>query len=331
MHHIYHCNWTQKIHSLVIVGTCDAWHLLNRVLLAVTQPVILYCRMTNYELLRWLVETLSRDIHHYRMLVTFDVMSDYWLCGALQGPKNVHCSPADGMSRVPHYKNGVSDIRIHAVPDDIFFPEKWVYLSNSTWQFYLRYLLLPVIKNVCAKIPKNNKNEFLCLGNDFIALTTSSYTKSCIFLQKKCWDTRKWSRLGLWFCYLAHLLYSWPLEIVEWSWLVATKHICTEWKPLRPVLKSESNLLMHVQHKRLFILTVNFFVSVSVPSFCFMHSVYWKWLHCDVLVITLYVINCCSSIMDASNGCQDLFTDMDYMSCPSCIALQQVILCLYGT
>ena len=54
-------------------------------------------------------------------------------------------------------------------------------------------------------------------------------------------------------------------------------------------------------------------------------------LHCDVLVITLYVINCCSSIMDASNGCQDLFTDMDYMSCPSCIALQQVILCLYGT
>jgi len=26
------------------------------------------CRMTNYQLLRWLVETLSRDIHHYRML-----------------------------------------------------------------------------------------------------------------------------------------------------------------------------------------------------------------------------------------------------------------------
>ena len=24
--------------------------------------------MTSYELLRWLVETLSRDIHHYRML-----------------------------------------------------------------------------------------------------------------------------------------------------------------------------------------------------------------------------------------------------------------------
>jgi len=26
------------------------------------------CRMTNYELLCWLVETLSHDIHHYRML-----------------------------------------------------------------------------------------------------------------------------------------------------------------------------------------------------------------------------------------------------------------------
>jgi len=26
------------------------------------------CRMTNYELLRGLVERLSRDIHHYRML-----------------------------------------------------------------------------------------------------------------------------------------------------------------------------------------------------------------------------------------------------------------------
>ena len=27
-----------------------------------------HCRMTNYELLRWLVETPSRDIRHYRML-----------------------------------------------------------------------------------------------------------------------------------------------------------------------------------------------------------------------------------------------------------------------
>jgi len=26
-----------------------------------------FCRMTNYELLRWLVETRSYDIHHYRM------------------------------------------------------------------------------------------------------------------------------------------------------------------------------------------------------------------------------------------------------------------------
>jgi len=30
--------------------------------------VILLCPMTNYELLRWLVETLSRDIRHYRIL-----------------------------------------------------------------------------------------------------------------------------------------------------------------------------------------------------------------------------------------------------------------------
>jgi len=29
---------------------------------------ILHCRMTNYELLRWLAETPSRDIHRYRML-----------------------------------------------------------------------------------------------------------------------------------------------------------------------------------------------------------------------------------------------------------------------
>ena len=29
---------------------------------------ILHCRMTNYELLRWLAEMPSRDIHHYRML-----------------------------------------------------------------------------------------------------------------------------------------------------------------------------------------------------------------------------------------------------------------------
>ena len=26
------------------------------------------CRMTNYELLHWLVETLSRDVHHYRIM-----------------------------------------------------------------------------------------------------------------------------------------------------------------------------------------------------------------------------------------------------------------------
>ena len=30
--------------------------------------VTIYCRMTNYELLRWLVETPSRDIHRYWML-----------------------------------------------------------------------------------------------------------------------------------------------------------------------------------------------------------------------------------------------------------------------
>jgi len=42
-------------------------------------------------------------------------------------------------------------------------------------------------------------------------------------------------------------------------------------------------------------------------------------------VIVFYVLNCCSSIMDGNNSCQDLFTDMDYMSCPNCIALQQVI------
>jgi len=29
---------------------------------------ILFCRMTNYELLRWLVETRSRDVGHYRMI-----------------------------------------------------------------------------------------------------------------------------------------------------------------------------------------------------------------------------------------------------------------------
>ena len=28
----------------------------------------LFCRMTNYELVRWLVETLSRDVHHNRMM-----------------------------------------------------------------------------------------------------------------------------------------------------------------------------------------------------------------------------------------------------------------------
>jgi len=33
----------------------------------------------------------------------------------------------------------------------------------------------------------------------------------------------------------------------------------------------------------------------------------------------------CSSVMDGTNSCQDIFTDMDYMSCPSCSALQQVI------
>jgi len=33
--------------------------------------------------------------------------------------------------------------------------------------------------------------------------------------------------------------------------------------------------------------------------------------------------------MDGSNGFQDIFTDMDYMSCPSCVTMQQVINCNY--
>ena len=34
----------------------------------VTGAGIMYCRMTNHELLRWLVETPSRDVDHYRMI-----------------------------------------------------------------------------------------------------------------------------------------------------------------------------------------------------------------------------------------------------------------------
>jgi len=29
--------------------------------------------------------------------------------------------------------------------------------------------------------------------------------------------------------------------------------------------------------------------------------------------------------MDGSSSCQDIFTDMNYMSCPGCVALQEVI------
>ena len=31
-------------------------------------PYVTRCRMTNCELLRWLVEMPSRDVHHYRMM-----------------------------------------------------------------------------------------------------------------------------------------------------------------------------------------------------------------------------------------------------------------------
>ena len=41
-------------------GSARVWHVQPSV-------IIFYCRLTNYELLRWLVETPSRDSAHYRL------------------------------------------------------------------------------------------------------------------------------------------------------------------------------------------------------------------------------------------------------------------------
>jgi len=91
------CWYAAKIYTrwllyslLPVTAGCEAW-LVNAVVDSFTEShsvrcleilagmnephdkvryacVILLCPMTNYELLRWLVETLSRDIRHYRIL-----------------------------------------------------------------------------------------------------------------------------------------------------------------------------------------------------------------------------------------------------------------------
>jgi len=76
-----------------------------------------------------------------------------------KGRKNVHCSPADGTSRVPHYKNGVSDIRIPAVPDDIFSLKNesifQIAHGNSICDIYY-YLSLKMYVQRFQKITKMN-------------------------------------------------------------------------------------------------------------------------------------------------------------------------------
>ena len=37
------------------------------------------------------------------------------------------------------------------------------------------------------------------------------------------------------------------------------------------------------------------------------------------------MMNFYSIVMDGSDSCQNVFMDMEYMSCPSCVSLQQVI------
>jgi len=91
------CWYAAKIYTrwllyslLPVTAGCEAW-LVNAVVDSFTEShsvrcleilagmnephdkvryacVILLCPVTNYELLRWLVETLSRDIRHYRIL-----------------------------------------------------------------------------------------------------------------------------------------------------------------------------------------------------------------------------------------------------------------------
>jgi len=46
----------------------DSVYLSNTLNLHPLTPHIISCRMTNYEMLRWLVETPSRDVGHYRMI-----------------------------------------------------------------------------------------------------------------------------------------------------------------------------------------------------------------------------------------------------------------------
>jgi len=59
------CDWRQGL-----FGTCN-WqtHNITDTLLEFTN--IWHCHMTNYELLRWLVETQSRDVGHNRTLHTW--------------------------------------------------------------------------------------------------------------------------------------------------------------------------------------------------------------------------------------------------------------------
>jgi len=52
-------------------GCALVWHVQPRVVIfpcpTHLRPSSVNCRLTNYELLRWLVETPSRDFEHYRM------------------------------------------------------------------------------------------------------------------------------------------------------------------------------------------------------------------------------------------------------------------------
>ena len=73
VYNILHCRMTnyELLRWLLETPSRDYCHLTNYELLRwlLETPSSDYCRLTNYELLRWLVETPSRDFAHYPVVV----------------------------------------------------------------------------------------------------------------------------------------------------------------------------------------------------------------------------------------------------------------------
>ena len=67
------CEWLAQSHWTatvwLAVEPATSWSQVRCPICCATMThYTVHCDMTNYEMLWWLVKTLSRDIHHYRML-----------------------------------------------------------------------------------------------------------------------------------------------------------------------------------------------------------------------------------------------------------------------